>query len=272
MSERNYYDILGLTADADGIAVNRTYWQLARKYQALAPSDPRAHGMLDELNEAYGVLGTPALRDQYDATLKRAPGSETEDRTQPLGGTSGRSWSTPAPVRETPTDITQPRTAVVPLVAFAVSAALTAAAASAGLWSGNLLIEGLAGSGAIALGVVAARYAFGRMFRARRSSRARQEGADVRSARVSERQRSNAEPLSASIVRRRGGNADDLRTSTASMVGRWRAKAPAASTSTEPDLTLVDIFRSEQEIESQSEPLSAVLDVLRGSRNPVESR
>jgi hypothetical protein len=36
-----------------------------------------------------------------------------------------------------------------------------------------------------------------------------------------------------------------------------------------PDGTLVDIFRSEDELERSSEPLSAVLDVLRGSRHPV---
>ncbi len=271
MSERDYYDILGLKADADGITVNRTYWQLARKYQALAPSDPRAHGMLDELNEAYGVLGTPALRDQYDATLKRAPDSAIDARAGAQGAKASRSWRAPEPIRDDSSDITEHR-AAVPLMAYAAGAMLTAAGVGAGLWSGNLLIEGLAGSGAIVLGVVAARHAVAGMFRARRSSRARLEGAGERKASVPERRRSSAEPLSASIVRRRGGNADDLRTSTASMVGRWRAKTPVAPTSTELDLTLVDIFRSEQEIESQSEPLSAVLDVLRGSRNPVESR
>ena len=72
MSERDYYEILGLNADADGTTVNKTYWNLARKYQALATSDPRAHTMLDELNEAYNVLGTPALRDEYqDVPLTR---------------------------------------------------------------------------------------------------------------------------------------------------------------------------------------------------------
>jgi hypothetical protein len=81
------------------------------------------------------------------------------------------------------------------------------------------------------------------------------------------------QPLSASIVRRGGVPADELRTSTASMVGRWRANAAiGGETDRTPDSTLVDIFRSEHEIESLSEPLSAVLDVLRGSRSAVESR
>ena len=56
------------------------------------------------------------------------------------------------------------------------------------------------------------------------------------------------------------------------MVGRWRTKVNTTPAPSGPDLTLVDIVRSEEEIETQSEPLTAVLDVLRGSRKPVESR
>ena len=67
MSERNYYDVLGISPGADGTTVNRAYWQLARKYQGLEASDPRSHTMLDELNEAYTTLGTPILREAYDA-------------------------------------------------------------------------------------------------------------------------------------------------------------------------------------------------------------
>jgi len=70
--------------------------------------------------------------------------------------------------------------------------------------------------------------------------------------------------------------AEDLRTSTASMVSRWRTSVAGVGESDEarkaPDSTLVDIFRSEHDLETQSEPLSAVLDVLRGARNTVETR
>jgi hypothetical protein len=34
----------------------------------------------------------------------------------------------------------------------------------------------------------------------------------------------------------------------------------------------MDIFGSERDMETQAEPLSAVLDVLRGSRKSVETR
>src|SRR6185295_5707319 len=67
MSDRDYYEILGLTPRADGAMVDASYWHLVRKYQALAATNPRAQLLIDELNEAYGVLGNPRLRQQYDA-------------------------------------------------------------------------------------------------------------------------------------------------------------------------------------------------------------
>jgi hypothetical protein len=67
MSDRDYYEILGLTPRADGQMVDQAYWHLVRKYQALAATNIRAQHMIDELNEAYGVLGNPRLREQYDA-------------------------------------------------------------------------------------------------------------------------------------------------------------------------------------------------------------
>src|SRR5574341_1125171 len=67
MSDRDYYEILGLTPRADGQMVDQAYWHLVRKYQTLASTNIRAQHMIDELNEAYGVLGNPRLREQYDA-------------------------------------------------------------------------------------------------------------------------------------------------------------------------------------------------------------
>ncbi len=67
MSDRDYYEILGLTPSADGAMVDQAYWHLVRKYQALAATNARARYMIDEVNEAYGVLGNPRLREQYDA-------------------------------------------------------------------------------------------------------------------------------------------------------------------------------------------------------------
>jgi curved DNA-binding protein CbpA len=69
MAAGNYYEVLGLAPGADGAMVDQAYWHLAKTYQQQAPQDPRAEHLLDELNEAYGVLGTPRLREAYDAEL-----------------------------------------------------------------------------------------------------------------------------------------------------------------------------------------------------------
>ncbi len=69
MATRELYEVMGLAPFTDGAMVDQAYWHLARTYQTLALADPRARESLDELNDAYAVLGTPRLRDEYDATL-----------------------------------------------------------------------------------------------------------------------------------------------------------------------------------------------------------
>lgn len=198
MTDRNYYEILGIGQHADGTAIHRTYWQLARKYQTLAPADPRARLMLDELNDAYGVLGTPALREQYDSSLAHSQdgmigcGSDQDARPGLRASVSNiLRWR---PIRRGPAAQTE-----------ALAEPLTPA----------------------------------------------------RQAR-----------------RTRSANVDEMRLSTASIVGRWRQNATpdVLRTQRTPDTTLVDIFQSERAIDEPAEPLNAVLDVLRGSRESANSR
>jgi curved DNA-binding protein CbpA len=196
MSDKNYYEILGVNAGADGTAVHRSYWQLARKYQSLAPADPRAAQMLDDLNEAYGVLGTPALREQYDAGLGHTATVH-----------AGRSARAPRRL-----DVAR----VLP-------------------W------------------------------------RRRDDGRPLPSDITKSPDRPAAPPPAPR--RARGSQVDDLRSSTASIVGRWRkTAAPDVLRTKDPDTTLVDIFQSERAIEEPEEPLTAVLDVLRGSHEPASAR
>lgn len=70
---RDYYAILGLPPQADGADVGPAYWQRAREYHAHASTDALASAMLEALNEAAEVLGTPALRHKYDALCQEAP-------------------------------------------------------------------------------------------------------------------------------------------------------------------------------------------------------
>lgn len=63
---KDYYDILRLLPDADGAGLDQAYWRLARPYNAAMSSDRSAKEKLDDLNEAYSVLGSSARRKEYD--------------------------------------------------------------------------------------------------------------------------------------------------------------------------------------------------------------
>jgi hypothetical protein len=63
---KDYYEVLHLHPEADAAMVDQAYWHLARLYNAAIPTDGAARPMLEELNEAYGVLRTPELRAEYD--------------------------------------------------------------------------------------------------------------------------------------------------------------------------------------------------------------
>lgn len=272
MSERDYYEILGLRFDADGTAVNRTYWLLARKYQAQADSDPRAHHMLDELNEAYGVLGTPVLREAYDAAHPELAHADPEQQTGWDGLTvaSAGAFAVGAQVPARPRGTLQ----IGAAAPYGAVALLGAIGAGGGLWAGSSLLAVLGAGGAILLGAAYARHNETAPWHGAVITRA-DPGVDATATPRADARGSVDEPLSASIVRRRDASADELRLSTASMVGRWRDTVAAGANRERgdaghgPDPTLVDIFRSEEELEAQSEPLSAVLDVLRGSRHSV---
>jgi len=75
-------------------------------------------------------------------------------------------------------------------------------------------------------------------------------------------------------------NPEELRSSTAAMISRWRHSVGLKNI--QPDMlpgadvpiaTLVEIVESEREIdEGESEPIAAVLDILRGTRNSLDRR
>lgn len=79
---KDFYQVLRLQSGADAAAVEQAYWYLARRYNAAIENDPDAKEALDELNEAYGVLGSPVLRREYD--FRRNGGAQPEgDDSQP---------------------------------------------------------------------------------------------------------------------------------------------------------------------------------------------
>lgn len=67
MSKRDYYEILGVSKDADGKELKRAYRRLAMKYHPdRNPDDQDAEAKFKEATEAYEVLGDEEKRQRYD--------------------------------------------------------------------------------------------------------------------------------------------------------------------------------------------------------------
>ena len=62
---KDYYEILGISRDADQDAIKRAYRRRAREFHPDAnPDKPHAEGRFKELAEAYAVLSDPEKRRQ----------------------------------------------------------------------------------------------------------------------------------------------------------------------------------------------------------------
>ena len=63
----DYYDILGVTRDADEAEIKRAFRELARRHHPdVNQGDDAAEDRFKEVNEAYAVLSDPAARARYD--------------------------------------------------------------------------------------------------------------------------------------------------------------------------------------------------------------
>ncbi|HEY9735908.1 MAG TPA: molecular chaperone DnaJ [Trichocoleus sp.] len=63
---RDYYEILGVSRNADQDELKRAYRRLARKYHPDVNKDPGAEETFKEINRAYEVLSEPEIRARYD--------------------------------------------------------------------------------------------------------------------------------------------------------------------------------------------------------------
>src|SRR4028119_1731029 len=63
---RDYYEILGISRDADKEEIKRAYRRLARKYHPDVNSEPGADEKFKEINRAYEVLSEPEMRSRFD--------------------------------------------------------------------------------------------------------------------------------------------------------------------------------------------------------------
>ena len=65
---KDYYNILGISKSATNAQIKKAYRQLAMQYHPdrNQGKEKWANEKFKEINEAYGVLGDPAKRQQYD--------------------------------------------------------------------------------------------------------------------------------------------------------------------------------------------------------------
>lgn len=85
--EADHYAMLGLAPGASGSDVQSAYWRLAQQYHALSGLGGRLGTTLDHLNEAAEVLGTPALRQRYDASRRLAAATLSSCASSAIGRT-----------------------------------------------------------------------------------------------------------------------------------------------------------------------------------------
>ena len=62
----DYYDLLGVSRDADADTLKRAYRRLARQYHPDVNKDPGAEDKFKEIGRAYEVLSDPQTRARYD--------------------------------------------------------------------------------------------------------------------------------------------------------------------------------------------------------------
>jgi hypothetical protein len=295
MSDRDYYEVLGLTPRADGTMVDQAYWHLARKYQSLATTNARGRRLLDELNEAYGVLGNARLRREYDAF---------RDDVLVAGGVIGAVPSKPKQNRrEEPKPSSTARRRSLPKLR------LPEAWRSYGLVA-LLAVAGVAGAAATerveiaVLGVAVALVAGAIPVLRRRVNitmpsltmpalpSVSMPSVSMPSAPQMSMPEVKTPKINLAQVGERFGrtaqddliDADELHASTAAVIARWRKRMglttplpgaepaepiPLMPIPLTPSNALVEIVESERQIDDgESAPLLAVIDILRGAHKP----
>jgi molecular chaperone DnaJ len=75
MSDRDYYDVLGINKNAGDDEIKSAFRKLARQYHPDVNREPDAEEKFKEINEAYGVISDPVKRSRYDRFGKAGVGN-----------------------------------------------------------------------------------------------------------------------------------------------------------------------------------------------------
>jgi len=71
MRFEDYYDVMGVAADADASAIKQAYRRMARLYHPDVNRTAEAHAAMARVNEAYEVLSDPQRRVAFDGVRRR---------------------------------------------------------------------------------------------------------------------------------------------------------------------------------------------------------
>ncbi|MBE9177036.1 molecular chaperone DnaJ [Oculatella sp. LEGE 06141] len=85
----DYYEILGVSRDADKEEIKRAYRRLARKYHPDVNKESGAEERFKEINRAYEVLSEPEMRARYDRFGEAGVGSGAGAGFQDFGDFGG---------------------------------------------------------------------------------------------------------------------------------------------------------------------------------------
>ena len=98
MSEkRDYYEVLGVSRNADDAQIKKAYRKLAKKYHPdTNAGDADAEQKFKEVTEAYTVLSDKEKRKLYDH-FGHAAFDQTAGAGAGNGGPGGGFWSRPIP-------------------------------------------------------------------------------------------------------------------------------------------------------------------------------
>ena len=89
MSQRDYYEVLGVARDADKSEIKRAFKRLAREYHPDVADDKNAAEVkFGEINEAYSILSDDEKKAYYDR-YGHAPGANQGDPGGGFGGFGG---------------------------------------------------------------------------------------------------------------------------------------------------------------------------------------
>ena len=72
---KDFYQVLGVSKDADAAAIKKAYRKLARTHHPdKNPGDTAAEQKFKDIGEAHAVLSDPKQREEYDAVRQMARG------------------------------------------------------------------------------------------------------------------------------------------------------------------------------------------------------